>query len=255
MVSNAPAANSSLEITSKIVNSYKIRKNLIEAIIKVCVEYDLDGINIDFENMKQEDKDMFSRFIIELTPRMKEIGLVTSVDVTAPDGSETWSLCFDRNVIGDVADYIIFMAYDQNGVSSDKAGTNAGYDWVKLNLTKFLQTEEIEPEKLILAVPLYTRLWTEDSSGNVIDKTTVSMKNIERTIPSEVEKQWKDDVKQNYVEYEEDGNINKMWIEDVDSLREKVSLIKENNLAGVASWQYGMQTDDVWQMFKEELGE
>ena len=255
MISNAPAANSSLEITSKIVNSYEIRKNLIEAIIKVCVEYDLDGINIDFENMKQEDKDMFSRFIIELTPRMKEIGLVTSVDVTAPDGAETWSLCFDRNVIGDVADYIIFMAYDQNGVSSNKAGTNAGYDWVKLNLTKFLQTEEIEPEKLILAVPLYTRLWTEDSSGNVIDKTTVSMKNIERTIPSEVEKQWKDDVKQNYVEYEEDGNINKMWIEDVDSLREKVSLIKENNLAGVASWQYGMQTDDVWQMFKEELGE
>ena len=85
---------------------------------------------------------MFSRFVIELTPRLKEIGLVTSVDVTAPDGGETWSMCFDRNVIGDAADYIVFMAYDQYGVSSTKPGTTAGYDWVKLSLNKFLKTEE-----------------------------------------------------------------------------------------------------------------
>ncbi|MBS5857821.1 MAG: glycosyl hydrolase family 18 protein [Clostridia bacterium] len=253
MVSNAPAASSSLEITSKIMNDYEIRQKLIDAIVKSCVEYDLDGINIDFENMKQEDKDMFSRFIIELVPRMKEIGLVTSVDVTAPDGGETWSMCFDRHVIGDVADYTIFMAYDQNGVSSNKAGTNAGYDWIKLNLTKFLKTEEIEPEKLILAVPFYTRLWTENPNGEIIKKSTVAMNKIENVIPDDVEKQWKDDVKQNYVEYKEGENTKKMWIEDVESLKAKMSLIKENNLAGVASWQKGMETDDVWEMMNNEL--
>lgn len=253
MVSNAPAASSSLEITSKIMNDYEIRQKLIDAIVKSCVEYDLDGINIDFENMKQQDKDMFSRFIIELVPRMKEIGLVTSVDVTAPDGGETWSMCFDRHVIGDVADYTIFMAYDQNGVSSNKAGTNAGYDWIKLNLTKFLKTEEIEPEKLILAVPFYTRLWTENPDGEIIKKSTVAMNKIENVIPDDVEKQWKDDVKQNYVEYKEGENTKKMWIEDVESLKAKMSLIKENNLAGVASWQKGMETDDVWEMMKDEL--
>ena len=144
MVSNAPAANESLEITSEIMNSYENRKELIEQIVDACVEYDLDGINIDFENMKQEDADVYSRFIIELTPRLNEIGMVVSVDVTAPDGGETWSMCFDRNVIGDVADYIVFMAYDQNGISSTTAGTNAGYNWIELNLVKFLQTEEIE---------------------------------------------------------------------------------------------------------------
>lgn len=253
MVSNAPAASSSLEITSKIMNDYEIRQKLIDAIVKSCVEYDLDGINIDFENMKQEDKDMFSRFIIELVPRMKEIGLVTSVDVTAPDGGETWSMCFDRHVIGDVADYTIFMAYDQNGISSNKAGTNAGYDWIKLNLTKFLKTEEIEPEKLILAVPFYTRLWTENPNGEIIKKSTVAMNKIENVIPDDVEKQWKDDVKQNYVEYKEGENTKKMWIEDVESLKAKMSLIKENNLAGVASWQKGMETDDVWEMMNNEL--
>ena len=137
ILSNANAAKENLKITSEIMNSYNKRQELIENIVNSCVNYNLDGINIDFENMKEEDKNMFSRFIIELTPRMKEIGLVTSVDVTAPDGGETWSLCFDRNVIGDVADYIAFMAYDEYGVYSKEPGTNAGYNWVKLNLDNF----------------------------------------------------------------------------------------------------------------------
>ena len=253
MVSNAVAANESLDITSKIMNSYTSRKELIDDIVNACVKYDLDGINIDFENMKSDDKDMYSRFIIELTPRLKEIGMVTSVDVTAPDGSDTWSLCFDRHVIGDVADYIIFMAYDQNGISSTKPGTNAGYDWIQLNLKKFLQTEEIESQKLILAVPFYTRLWTTNSNGELIGKTTVSMKNINSVIPEGTEIKWDDELKQNYAEFSDGSNTRQIWIEDIDSLKAKVSLIKENNLGGVASWQKDMETDDVWDMFKTEL--
>lgn len=255
MVSNAVAANESLDITSNIMNSYESRKKLIENIVEKCVEYDLDGINIDFENMYAEDKDMYSRFIIELTPRLKEIGMVTSVDVTAPDGADTWSLCFDRNVIGDVADYIIFMAYDQNGTSSLKPGTTAGYNWVQLNLTKFLQTEAIEPEKLILGIPFYTRVWTTNSSGDIIGRSTVDMKDIDSVIPAGVEKTWDDDLKQNYVEYTDGANKRQIWIEDIDSLKAKVSLVKENDLAGVASWQKDMESDDVWQMLKTELSE
>ena len=255
MVSNAVAANESLDITSDIMNSYENRKKLIEDIVEKCVKYDLDGINIDFENMYAEDKDMYSRFIIELTPRLKEIGMVTSVDVTAPDGADTWSLCFDRNVIGDVADYIIFMAYDQNGTSSTEPGTTAGYNWVKLNLAKFLQTEDIDSEKLILGIPFYTRVWTTNSSGDVISRNTVYMKNIDSVIPAGVEKSWNDDLKQNYVEYTDGANKRQIWIEDIDSLKAKVSLVKENNLAGVASWQKDMESDDVWQMLKTELSE
>ena len=255
MVSNAYAARESLDVTSNIMNSYENRKELIEDIVEKCEEYNLDGINIDFENMYAEDKDMYSRFIIELTPRLKEKGKVLSVDVTAPDGADTWSMCFDRHVIGDVADYIIFMAYDQNGTSSTKPGTTAGYNWVNLNLVKFLQTEEIEEEKLILAVPLYTRVWTTDSSGEIVGRSTVAMKDIESTIPAGVEKTWDDDLKQNYVEYMEGNNKKQIWIEDIDSLKAKISLIKENNLAGVAAWEKDMETDEVWDMFKSELME
>ena len=253
MISNAEAATESLDITSNIMNSYEKRKELIEDIVNACVKYKIDGINVDFENMKQEDKDMYSRFIIELTPRLKEMGLVTSVDVTAPDGGETWSLCFDRHVIGDVADYIVFMAYDQYGISSTKAGTTAGYNWVELSLNKFLQTEEIEPEKIILAIPLYTRVWTTDSNGKVTSKT-VDMKDINEVIPEGTNKTWDDELKQNYVEYTEGGNKKQIWIEDIESLKAKVSLITQNKLAGVASWQKEMETEEVWKMLKEELG-
>ena len=155
------AGDGMLKVTSEIMNHYEKRKELIESIVSECIKYKLDGINLDFENMKKEDKDLYSRFIIELMPRMKELGLVLSVDVTAPDGGDTWSMCFDRHVIGDVADYIVFMAYDEYGESSDKAGTTAGLNWVELSLKKFLETEEIESDKIILAVPLYTRLWTD----------------------------------------------------------------------------------------------
>lgn len=252
MLANAEAAKESLSITSNIMNNYEKRKELIEDIVNACVKYKIDGINVDFENMKQEDKDMYSRFIIELTPRLKEMGLVTSVDVTAPDGGETWSLCFDRHVIGDVADYIVFMAYDQYGISSKKAGTTAGYNWVKLSLNKFLQTEEIEPEKIILAIPLYTRVWTTDSNEKVTSKT-VAMKDIDKVIPQGTNKIWDNDLKQNYAEYTDGGNKKQIWIEDIDSLKAKVSLITENNLAGVGAWQKGMESENVWGMLKQEL--
>ncbi len=253
MVSNAFAAKESLNITSNIMNSYEARKNLIESIVSKCVEYELDGINLDFENMKAEDKDMYSRFIIELEPRLKEIGMVLSVDVTAPDGGETWSMCFDRHVIGDVADYIIFMAYDQNGVSSKKPGTTAGYNWIKLNLVKFLQTEEIDPDKLILAVPFYTRIWTTNQDGKVVANPTISMKDVNKNIPNGANKQWNDELKQNYVEYTSGNNKKEIWIEDLESLKAKISLIKDNNLAGVASWEVDMASDDAWQMIDKEL--
>lgn len=253
IISNAEVATQSLAITSKIVNSYNERQKLIEDIVNKCVKYKLDGINIDFENMKQEDKDKFSRFIIELTPRLKEIGLVTSVDVTAPDGGETWSMCFDRNVIGHVADYIVFMAYDEYGAYSNKPGTNAGYNWIELNLNKFLNTEEIKAEKIILAVPLYTRVWTSDSSGKIISKNIVAMKDIDEVVPDDAEKKWDDELKQNYVEYTDNSNKKQIWIEDLKSLKAKLSLVKDKNLAGVGVWQKDMESDGVWELFAKEL--
>ena len=249
MVGNDEAG---INVTSEVMNNYEKRKQLINRLVDVAVKYELDGLNIDFENMKEEDKDLYSRFIIELLPRLREFGMVLSVDVTAPDGAANWSLCFDRHVIGKTADYIVFMAYDQNGVTSKKAGTTAGYNWVKLSLEKFINREEIPAQKIILAVPFYTRVWTVDNN-KVISNPTLSIKKIDEVIPNDVKRKWDEELKQYYVEYEVDGEKKQVWLEELDSLKAKISLINENNLAGVASWVKGMETEEVWSMFKEEL--
>lgn len=238
--------------TSAILNSYEKRQELIENIVEVCVAYQLDGINIDFENMYQADKDKFSRFIIELDPRMKAIGVVVSVDVTAPDGDPNWSLCYDRNVIGHVADYLVFMAYDQYGTSSTKPGTTAGLNWVETNLKKIIEYDEVDTDKIILGIPFYTRQWKVNSNGEITGRSTVSMLNTK--IPNGVEKQWDENLQQYYIEYAADKNTTvKMWIEDGTSIAAKVALVTKYNLAGTSGWRKDFETSNVWSIIKTEL--
>lgn len=253
IISNNEYQEGMMDATSTLLNNYESRVNFEEQIVKLCIQYGFDGINVDFENMYEKDKDVYSRFIIELTPRLKEVGLVTSVDVTAPDGSPTWSLCFDRNVIGDVADYIVFMAYDQYSTGSKKSGTTAGYNWIETSLKKFITTEEITPEKIILALPLYTRLWTENSSGEVIKMDTLNIGNIDKALPSGVQKNWDDDLKQYYVEYKDNNNIKKIWIEDIKSLTAKLGLVTNYKLGGTGIWELDRGTDEVYHLFQDYL--
>ena len=237
--------------TSEVLNDYKKRADLINKIVTMTISYNLDGINIDFENMNESDKDVFSRFIIELAPRLKEYGKVLSVDVTAPDGSPDWSLCYNRNKIGKIADYVIFMAYDQYGVSSTSAGTTAGADWVEVNIKKFLGQEEVAAEKIILGMPFYTRAWNETSSG--VKSTVISMKYVDSAVPEEATRQWNNDLKQYYVEYQKNGTNYKMWIEDENSIEAKFILMHNYNLAGAAYWQKDMEKEGIWELVEKEI--
>jgi glycoside hydrolase family 18 len=237
--------------TSEVLNDYKKRADLINKIVTMTISYNLDGVNIDFENMNESDKDVFSRFIIELAPRLKEYGKVLSVDVTAPDGSPDWSLCYNRNKIGKIADYVIFMAYDQYGVSSTSAGTTAGADWVEVNIKKFLGQEEVAAEKIILGMPFYTRAWNETSSG--VKSTVISMKYVDSAVPEEATRQWNNDLKQYYVEYQKNGTNYKMWIEDENSIEAKFVLMHNYNLAGAAYWQKDMEKEGIWELVEKEI--
>ena len=143
------------------------------------------------------------------------------------------------------------MAYDQYGESSTKAGTTAGHDWVKVNLRKFINTEEIDPNKIILGIPFYTRLWQEGSTKVTSD--VVDMKNVNKVLPANVDRKWLDNVKQYYAEYKKSGNTYKMWIEDERSIKEKLSLISEFELAGAAFWSKGRESDKIWSTIKENL--
>ena len=249
MFSNAEAG---IKVTSQILNSFEARAEIIGNLVDVCEKYDLDGINIDFEFMYEKDKDVFSRFMIELTPRMKDIGVVTSVDVTAPDGSPNWSLCYDRTLLGNTVDYVVFMAYDQYGTSSGKAGTTAGFNWVETNLKKFIENYEVPSEKIILGIPFYTRLWTETPDGELKSEAIV-MKRIEKEIPKNTAKVWDDTLKQYYVEFKSGSATKKMWIEDEKSIEAKVSLVSKYNLAGVSAWEKDMEPKNIWKIIEKEL--
>lgn len=245
--------NSLKDTTSQILNDYEKRETMIENLMDLVEEYNLDGVNVDFENMNESDKDVYSRFLIELAPRLKKIGKTLSVDVTAPDGSETWSLCFDRNTIANVADYIVFMAYDQYGTSSNKAGTTAGYNWVEANIKKFLGQEDVDPEKIILGIPLYMRLWEEEEDGTAKPEV-VNMRDMFDVLPENQVATWDEELKQYYVEYEEDGKTYKMWVENEKSVGEKINLANQYNLAGIAFWEKDRETnDEFWTFVKEQL--
>ena len=243
--------NSNMSETSKMLSDYKSRENVINQIINYIKQYNLDGINIDFEGMYETDKDNFSRFLIEIRPRLNEIGAVLSVDVTAPDGAPEWSLCYDRYTIGKVADYVMFMAYDQYGVSATKAGTTAGHNWVEANVKKFLGQEEVKAEKIILGIPFYTRVWKENN-GNVTSNV-VNIGNVNNVIPSNATKTWDEDLQQYYVEYKKGGATYKIWVEDEKSIEAKLDLVSKYNLGGAAYWEYDRATNSIWNLIESKI--
>lgn len=243
--------NSNMSETSKMLSDYKSRETVINQIINYIKQYNLDGINIDFEGMYETDKDNFSRLLIEIRPRLNEIGAVLSVDVTAPDGAPEWSLCYDRYTIGKVADYVMFMAYDQYGVSATKAGTTAGHNWVEANVKKFLGQEEVKAEKIILGIPFYTRVWKE-SNGNVTSNV-VNIGNVNNVIPSNATKTWDEDLQQYYVEYKKGGATYKIWVEDEKSIEAKLDLVSKYNLGGAAYWEYDRATNSIWNLIESKI--
>ena len=205
------------------------------------------------ENINQKDKDYFSRFIIELKPRLESRGMKLSVDVTAPDGSPNWSLCYDRKTIGDVADYIIFMAYDQTSKKSSTIGSNASYDWVELNLKKFIKNNEVDPHKIILAIPFYSRLWKINSDGTSAGGFDININNQDKYLSKAVKKEWLNDALQNYVEYTNAGYTYKMWVEDEQSISKKLDLINEYDIAGAAFWEKGCEVESIWDIVEQKL--
>lgn len=243
--------NSNMSETSKMLSDYKSRETVINQIINYIKQYNLDGINIDFEGMYETDKDNFSRLLIEIRPRLNEIGAVLSVDVTAPDGAPEWSLCYDRYTIGKVADYVMFMAYDQYGVSATKAGTTAGHNWVEANVKKFLGQEEVKAEKIILGIPFYTRVWKENN-GNVTSNV-VNIGNVNNVIPSNATKTWDEDLQQYYVEYKKGGATYKIWVEDEKSIEAKLDLVSKYNLGGAAYWEYDRATNSIWNLIESKI--
>ncbi|MBR2704059.1 MAG: hypothetical protein IKE91_01150 [Clostridia bacterium] len=236
-----------------MLSDYKKRESLINQIIQICQKYSFNGVNIDMENINQSDKEYFSRLIIELKPRLESLGMKLSVDVTAPDGSPNWSLCYDRKTIGDVADYIVFMAYDQTSKNGSRVGSNASIEWVENNINKFIKNNEVDSRKIIVAIPFFSRMWKVNSDGTSAGSFDINMNKQDKYLAKATKKEWLADACQNYIEYVENGFTYKMWVEDEESVSKKLDLVEQYNLGGVAFWEKGCETENIWNVVEQKL--
>lgn len=241
----------SADQTGKFLNDTDARDNAIKQVLSYAALYKLDGINIDFENVNKKDKDALTQFVREMTPLLKEQAVTVSVDVTVPDGSDNYSLCYDRKALGEAADYVMLMAYDQHWASSPVAGSVAQITWVENNLNKVL--ELVPKEKLILGLPFYTRLW-KDESGKKLTSSAISMSTAKKLIrENNLKVTWDEPSGQFYTEYDKDGINHKMWLEDENSINMKSSLVQKYQLAGAASWSKGMESAEIWDILNRNL--
>lgn len=243
--------------TKSVLSSYDKREKLIAQLIHYANLYDLDGINIDFENVYLDEKQKLVQFVRELTPYLHEQGLTVSIDVTIKSTAETWSMFLDRKALAEVVDYMAVMTYDEHWASSPKAGSVASLPWVENGLQGVL--EEVPHQKLLLGVPFYTRLWTETKQADGSVKVSSKALSMPRAL------EWIEERKltpildeasgQNYVQYQDpkDSNTYKMWLEDVTSIEKRMAIVHKYNLAGVASWRRGYEVPEIWKAVSDGL--
>lgn len=232
------------DITTKILNDTLLREKVQKQILWFTRMYDVEGINIDFENIYLKDKDQFTQFIRELYTLSNAEGIVLSIDVTPHSSSANWSLCYDRKALGKVTDYIMLMTYDEHWASSTKSGSVASIGWVKQKLNMLLK--EVPAQKVVLGVPFYTRIWIEKPNGTLHSKA-LAMKEVDEYIKKyKLTPTWNQQAGQYYVQWNEGGTTYKIWIEDARSLSLKVGLVKQYHLAGAAAWRRGFEDLEIW---------
>jgi Copper amine oxidase N-terminal domain./Glycosyl hydrolases family 18. len=243
-----------IEGTSIILNSTELRYKVIKQILAYASLYDLDGINIDFENIYLKDSKAYTQFVREITPLLREQGLVVSVAVGVPGGSETWSLSHDRKALGETVDYVCLMTYDQNWPG---IGSTAELEWVENRLAATL--EEVPAEKILLGIPLYTRLWSEETVEGKVKTSYIAALTIDgawqRVEENDAAVVWNPVQGQYSATYEKDGKTIRMWIEDADSVNAKSSLILKYNLAGACIWAANFANESVWPVLERNLKE
>ncbi|PLR78621.1 peptidoglycan hydrolase [Bacillus sp. V3-13] len=237
------------ELTHSAFKDFETRQTIIRQLLDYSQVYQLDGINLDIENVNEADGPLVTQFVREATAYFHQAGLVVSMDITFISGG-TWSAFYERDKLADTVDYMIVMAYDEHWASSGVAGSVASFPWVEENLIKLL--DEVPKEQLILGVPLYARLWKEQAlaGGNVeVTSTALSMNKVKEWLDAKnIQPSYDPESGQNYAEYynEAEQAMYKIWLEDELSLRKRTEMAAKYELAGVASWSRYFANDSAW---------
>ena len=250
----------SYDETYEVLSYTSKRTRVINQVIAEALQSGIDGINLDFELISTDCGEHYIQFVRELSVKCRQNGLVFSVDNYVP---QPYNAHYDIEEQGAVADYVIIMGYDEHTDGSYEAGSVASIGYLKDGITEALQS--VPAEKLVAGVPFFTRLWLEtpkteeelaQQAGteaaaypNNVTSYAYSMDEAAEVVAAAgAETEWDDTTKQNYAQWEADGGVYKIWLEDNQSLEEKLKVIKSNGLAGVAEWSLGMENSSVWDL-------
>lgn len=250
-----------------LLSSTAARQNIIHQLMEAVSMYNLDGINVDFEGIKQDSASHFLQFIRELSVACRQAGKVLSIDNYAPSGGRSW---YNLKEQGQVADYVVIMGYDEH-YKGCCSGTNASLSFSEQGIVSTLQS--VPAEKVINGLPFFMRLWQETPEENAgsdavlyddglsvydgryaRDSRAIGMNEAQRILAERgVTPEWREDLGQYYAEYEEEGSTWRIWLEDKTSIGLKMEKVKQYNIAGAAFWKLGLESSDVWPVIREYL--
>ena len=233
--------------TYQVLAGTSTRSHLIDGLINTALEYDLDGINIDFENISLDAGEPFVEFIRELSIPCREHGIVLSVDNYVP---MDYTDHYNRKEQGIVADYVIIMGYDEHYKGSKTAGSVASINFVENGVADTVA--EVPADKVINAIPFYTRIW--ETKGTDVDSQAVGMEIAQQYIKDHnITTVWDEQTCQNYGEYQSGDSYYQVWLEDEESIRVKLNIMEKYNIAGVAEWKLGFEVDSIWDVIEEYM--
>lgn len=235
--------------TLTFLSDTQARNNIINQLMAQADAVGLDGINLDFESITEEQGAHYVQFIRELSVACRNKGLVLSVDNPVP---MPYTKHYDRKEQGIMADYVIIMGYDEHHSGDTEAGSVASLEFVKKGIEETLK--EVPAEKVINAIPFYTRVWIEPFGGGNLTSEVLGMDGTSRYIADKgMDVYWDEQAGQNIATYEGEDALYTIWVEDEQSIAEKMKLIQENGLAGVAEWKLGFERASVWPVIAQYL--
>ncbi len=236
----------SRNLTTKFLANPGARKRFIQQLVARCVELQVAGVNIDFENVAGTDRAAFTKFMREITSAAHARKLTVSVDL--PRGSVRWNAltAFDHEQLAATVDYIVTMTYDQHYSGSKKAGPVAGLPWVEEGIQEFL-SYGIRRNQLLLGIPFYVRQWRLSGSGALLSNRALYMKDIPDILAQFAHtKTWDETAQQFKITYRKDGSNYVFWMENEDTVKARLKLAEKYELAGVAAWRLGYEPATLW---------
>lgn len=230
--------------TFQLFSSTTKRQEFARNLVSTAMELGLDGINLDFEKLSAETREHFTQFLREMSVLCRQNGLTLSVDISVPlNSNNTMRL----DVQGKAADYVIMMGYDEHWGGCGNPGSVASIGFVSDGLDRVL--EHVPAGQVINALPFYTREWKTE--GTTVTDSAITISNLKgylERVGRDDEIVWDEVACQHYLEWRSGDTTYQIWLEDADSIREKLNVMSAKKLGGVAVWRLGYGTKEIWEL-------